>query len=184
VNNAAPHVENIFITTRAAFMPLLADLKAISNVHLISMETQTMSETVLKTVEHSGNSKFALLMPDTYFTLENPMAQFKQSEYDLTLALWKIRQSQKGKLGQVKLVGDKIIDIVDKNPDCPYDFSWGALSFTRKFLECLNLEMPHVGYGIPAAIKSKMSTRGIIMQGEYYDCGTPSEYFDLIASSL
>jgi ADP-glucose pyrophosphorylase len=135
-----------------------------------------MTETVLNLAKQSLGNRFLMIMPDTVFEFHKGYI-FDDSKSDLTLSLWRIRSDQYGKLGQVSVdMNGKVLDCVDKNPDCRYEFSWGAMSFNQKFLEILNNEFPHVGYGILPAIQSNLEVNSVVFPGRYWDCGTPLEY--------
>jgi choline kinase len=180
ISQSIENFEKIWIPTTPKFEPLLHSIFG-ENIEVVPMNTKTMTETVLRIVENTPATEFALVMPDTYFMGESPIKYLHSSEADLNVACWNIKDSQKGKLGQVKIEDGKIIQIIDKEPSCDFRHSWGAISFNRKFINSLNPEMPHVGYAIPkflSSIEYQHSTR--IMQGEYFDCGTPQEYFELI----
>jgi NDP-sugar pyrophosphorylase family protein len=119
-------------------------------------------------------------MPDTYFHGELPYEKLCASTSPLELSLFKIREDQKGKLGQV-LVNDQgqVQDVVDKDPSCSYEYSWGALSFSEEFIPFIDPAEPHVGYAFPRALKD-LSIIGSVVDAEYFDCGTPSEYLRLL----
>lgn len=172
--------ENILIATRPDLTILLDEKKLGNNVRVISLSTSTMTETVLEMASVSSSEEFALIMPDTYFMGEHPHQFLATAKEPLRLALWEIQENQRGKLGQVKVINSEAIESVDKDPDCTYPYSWGALGFTREYLQILNKQMPHVGYGISPSIQVGQRNVCKVMAGIYYDCGTPTEYFSLI----
>jgi UTP-glucose-1-phosphate uridylyltransferase len=45
-------------------------------------------------------------------------------------------------------------------------------------------EMPHTGYIIPELIAAKIPVSAQEMNGNYYDCGTPTEYIRMLATEL
>lgn len=180
IENALDFYERILIGTRPELIPLLDEKKLGGNVDILPFETSTMTETVMGLIKHSEAGKFGLVMPDTFFLGENPHVFLTELEEDLRLALWNIRDSQRGKLGQVRTSESSAIEVVDKDPTCELPNSWGALSFTRNFSNLFNVKMPHVGYAIPIAIDKAMSNKFKVNEGQYFDCGTPSEYFELI----
>lgn len=74
----------------------------------------------------------------------------------------------------------RITEVVDK-PECTnLHWAWGVLAWRPVFWDCLRPEMPHVGYGLPCAIESGLDVRAVEMDGQYFDCGTPEEYFQCI----
>lgn len=180
INNAYDFYDNILIGTRPELLPLLNEKRLGSKVQILSFKTSTMTETVLKLIEQSESEDFGLIMPDTYFLGENPHEFLSTLTEDFRLALWNIRESQRGKLGQVRTRGTSVVEVVDKDPNCDLENSWGALSFNRTFTELFDTEMPHVGYAIPKSFNEDFENAFKVLNGQYYDCGTPGEYFELV----
>lgn len=180
ISLAAGFYENVFIATRAELVPLLNEKDLGFDVKIFPMETSTMTETILELTRISEADSFAMIMPDTYFLGDNPHSFLSSGDDELNLALWEIQDHQKGKLGQIHLVGNKAIASSDKDADCHFPYSWGALSFGKNFCSLLDSKMPHIGYGIPESIRLKQNNNCMVMDGAYYDCGTPYEYFEVI----
>lgn len=177
---ASGFYEKIRIATREEFSPLLNRELLGENVEITLMSTRTMSETILNLARESKSDHFGLVMPDTFFLGGSPHSFLTSQRNDLGIAAWKIRPEQRGKLGQLEIAGDSATKVVDKDPNCDFPYAWGALSFSRDFLQLIEVEMPHIGYGIPEWLSSKGVNSCEIIDGEYYDCGTPSEYFSLL----
>lgn len=177
VSNVLDYADEILIGLNPIFLDIVLNAKLnLHNARVIPLETKSMTETVLKLIPYSSGTRFTIIMPDTVFE-SNQSYEFSNLVSDLDLSLWKIRSDQYGKLGQVSVDPDgKVLDCVDKNPDCRYEFSWGAMTFNRKFLDHLNIDFPHVGYGIVSALKANLSVNSVILPGRYWDCGTPIEY--------
>jgi hypothetical protein len=177
IKQASSHADEILIGINPIFIEIVKRAKLnLRGAQIIPLETQTMTETVLKLVSMSSGSRFTVLMPDTVFE-STKSYDFDRLKNDLDLSLWKIRSDQYGKLGQVSVdLNGKVLDCIDKNPDCRYEFSWGAMTFNRKFLECLDIEFPHIGYGIVPALEMGLDVNSVILPGHYWDCGTPMEY--------
>lgn len=181
VRNLIDRVDRIWIPTRPQNAALLEILKIPSEkVVLISTTTQTMSETVLRVMQVSSAEHFTLYMPDTYFWGEAPYESLCKP-HELKLALWKIRENQLGKLGQVRFNSktNAVTDSQDKNASCVYPHAWGAMTFSRRAAGFLEPKTPHSGYMINPSIQAGLDVTGQVMDGEYFDCGTPSEYFSL-----
>jgi hypothetical protein len=185
VTNMLNHCQMVWIPTRPDLTILIESLGVTSErVVVIPMVTKTMMETILKVTAISNSKEFMLCMPDTYFEGQLPYKGLGALDGDLKLACWKIRPEQKGKLGQI-LFGtenekNKVVDSRDKDVACTFDFSWGAMSFNRELLELGNAEMPHTGYLIKPAIQKGLDVSGFILDGEYFDCGTPKEYLQML----
>jgi len=177
IEQVANYANEILIGLNPIFYEIVVSAKLkLHGARIIPLETKTMTETVLRLVSLSSGTRFTVVMPDTVFE-STESYNFASLKDDLDLSLWRIRSDQYGKLGQVLISPDgKVLDCVDKNPDCRYEFSWGAMTFNRKFLDHLDIDFPHVGYGIVPALKANLSVNGVILPGRYWDCGTPTEY--------
>lgn len=153
----------------------------------VTVRTETMTETVLEARELCGDETVLFGMPDTYFT-DPTWEPYKQIveylEYkavDVVLGLWHIRESQRGKLGQVDRRDDGFVyGVQDKNPDCNLFWAWGIMAWKPSFWQYLKPEMPHVGYGINPAIADGLNVFTYPSEGLYWDCGTADEYFELV----
>jgi len=185
VSKMLDHCQMVWIPTRPDLTILIETLGITSDrVVVIPMVTKTMTETILKVAAISNAQKFMLCMPDTYFEGELPYEQLGKLGGDLKLACWRIRNEQKGKLGQVLFdegpESNLILDSKDKDLECTYDHSWGAMSFSREVLSLGNSDMPHTGYLINPALQKGLKVEGFVLEGNYYDCGTPREYLSML----
>lgn len=182
----SPLCETIRIPTRPELIPLLSTLGLPKEKVVITpVESNSMTETVIKTAAESAASKLLIVMPDTYFAGEQPYEFLCTSDEMLNLACWSIRDDQLGKLGQVKvddLPEGFVSNAKDKDPTCEYPHAWGAMSLSKSILSYANVEMPHTGYLIPTLIESNISIYARAMSGRYYDCGTPGEYIRMLVS--
>lgn len=180
IANAVEWYDTILIGVKEDLITLMNERLFDGRVQIVPMTTKTMSETILKLASKSTSDKLALIMPDTFFEGENPHKFLSTANSDLNIALWLIREKQRGKLGQIEISENEVVRCIDKDPSCKLPYAWGALSFNRKFLDLINEEMPHVGYGISPAILSGLSISHSIVDGNYFDCGTPDEYYELV----
>jgi hypothetical protein len=185
VLNMLKYCKMVWIPTRPDLTILIESLGITSErVVVIPMVTKSMTETILKVAAISSATEFMLCMPDTYFEGELPYENLGILEGDLKLACWEIRPEQKGKLGQILFRKNQekleVVDSRDKDPNCTFDHSWGAMSFKRELLEVGNSEMPHTGYLIKPALDKGLSVDGFVVNGSYFDCGTPKEYLQML----
>jgi UTP-glucose-1-phosphate uridylyltransferase len=74
--------------------------------------------------------------------------------------------------------------MVDKDFSCNYEYAWGALTFSKKITQFLDSTDPHLGYGVKNALMNSQSVTARKISGEYFDCGTPSEYLNLLPKVL
>jgi choline kinase len=173
--------ETVWIPTRPEMVLLLDSLGlAKDRVVLLPMTTDNMTQTVSKVLQIARTENFHLVMPDTYFHGEKPYATLSSSPNLVDLACWKIRDDQKGKLGQVLIHEESATDMRDKDPECNYEHSWGALTFNRELLDYADSTDPHIGYAVRNALKGGENISARIMDGKYFDCGTPSEYLNML----
>jgi NDP-sugar pyrophosphorylase family protein len=161
-------------------------IKNRDNIKYIVKNTNTMSETVKHLIEIKSK-KYILIMPDTYFINDgnqkfNEIHQMYMllNKFDIVVILWKIKEYQYGKLGQVDIDDTKVIDVMDKKHDCKYPYSWGIIGWTNQVNHLIDAKTPHVGYVLNEALKNKIEIGYILADTDYYDCGTPEEYFKMI----
>jgi NDP-sugar pyrophosphorylase family protein len=188
VNSLLKYCDTVWIPTRPEQVLLLDTLGFASDrVVILPMTTETMTETILRVTQISSSKRFIMCMPDTFFSGQKPYEFLSQSESEMALACWNIREDQMGKLGQVlieqKLDG-RVLDAQDKSSECTYPHSWGAMAFDRSALNFATPEMPHIGYVLPKMIEVEREIFASVMDGEYFDCGTPEEYLRMLTRSV
>ena len=176
--------ETVWIPTRPDQTILIESLGLSSDrVVIVPMTTQTMTHTIMRLCAISGAERFMMAMPDTYFYGEQPYEYLANSKSEMELACWAIREEQLGKLGQV-LIQDLPEGVVlqsrDKDTECNWPHSWGAMAFNRGALAYANKDMPHTGYMIPKLLESGVKVRARVLEGNYFDCGTPREYLQML----
>lgn len=180
-------VDTIWVPTRPEQVLLLNSLGiAQEKVVVVPMVTTTMNHTIRRIMEISAASSFMLIMPDTRFIGEQPQrALHTIPEGQLAhLAGWAIRAEQRGQLGQIRrTVAGEVSDVRDKDPHCTYPHVWGALAFHRELMRYIDPADPHVGYAIRAAVNDGQVIGATIMDGMYFDCGTPSEYLNMLRAT-
>jgi hypothetical protein len=183
-----PFCETIWIPTRPDLVSLISSLGlATERVKVLQMTTESMTETIMKTSSLSGASKLIVVMPDTFFQGELPYEYLRDARNPMNLAVWRIRDEQKGKLGQVKLATAPegfVLDAKDKDSSCEYIHAWGAMSLDTEVLSFATADMPHTGYLIPELIGSEIPVHAREIQGNYYDCGTPKEYIQMFRTEV
>jgi choline kinase len=186
LNNLIGIVDTIWIPTRPELVMLFESLGiSRDKVVILPVVTENMSQTVSRVMQISSADRFGLFMPDTYYLGDLPYEALSKSSSFVQLACWKIRDEQKGKLGQVQL-NDKnlVVDMQDKNQNCEYEYSWGAMSFSKQLYRYLNLSEPHIGYAVSSAVKAKENVEATVINGDYFDCGTPTDYLQMLGKVL
>lgn len=182
IENLLPICETIWIPTRPDLVVLLDSLGlAKDRVIILPMSTENMTQTVNRVLKVSSAAHFQLIMPDTYFHGDKPYQMLNSSPPVADLACWEIRPDQIGKLGQVDISTDgNVNDMQDKDPNCNYPNSWGALVFARKLMNFAQDSDPHTGYAMKSALSSGETMSANLVNGKYFDCGTPNEYLSML----
>lgn len=147
--------------------------------------TNTMSETVLLARQYALGQTVAFAMPDTAFDDDEAfvkLAAALEDGADVAVGLFRAQPGQHRKGGMCALNGLQVVDVIDKPPVCAYPWIWGVLAWKPAFWPLLDVEDPHVGYALPRAIRAGLDVRGVVLNGTYWDCGTPDDYFDCIAA--
>jgi hypothetical protein len=178
--------DTVWIPTRPELVLLLDSLGlAKDRVVVLPIQTENMTQTVMKVTKIAKTQHFQLIMPDTYFLGEKPYTLLNSTPDMVELACWSIRPDQKGKLGQVNIGdGGVVLDMRDKDPNCDFPVSWGALTFSRDLLSYASTSDPHIGYAVRTALQGGSVIHARTMQGKYFDCGTPSEYLAMLQEVL
>lgn len=159
-----------------------------SNVHVLPLLSKSMTFTVIEAIKlfHSNHDVFSISMPDTYFEDSNGFS----AEFLLqlrgnapSLGLWRIQDSQIGKLGQVDIDFDsmRVVKMVDKNPLCDFKFSWGMMALNGQAIQSLHEDDAHPGISFEKLIDHEFISSSLAT-GSYIDCGTPSEYFSFLST--
>lgn len=178
--------ETVWIPTRPESVPLLASLGiAQERVVILPLTTATMTETVMRVINLSSAAVFQLVMPDTFFAGELPYGLLNRAPACADVACWPIRDGQRGKLGQVRISTDgRVLEMQDKDPHCPFPHAWGALTFSRALVPHMRSSDPHVGYALATAVAEGGPVTAFVVDGRYYDCGTPAEYLEMLNQAL
>lgn len=152
------------------------------NVYL-ARSYATMTQTVMSVMEHQEDANANVLfgMPDTYIEDNECYTKLADAltDCDVAVAVFETRPEQRGKLGMCQLKAGYIVGIQDKPLNTSLIYAWGAIAWKPTFWDYLQPEMLHVGYGLQCALDD-LNVRAVMMDGGYWDCGTPTEYFDLI----
>lgn len=147
-------------------------------------QTETMSEMVMRAPNPKKDKPSALFgMPDTFFEDEQAFPKLLRAldkGYDVAVGVFVARPGQHREGGMCKVRYSYITEVIDK-PDTPVSrYIWGVLAWQPTFWEHMDAADPHVGYAIPRAIAAGLKVRAVLMQGGFWDCGTPERYFALI----
>tara|TARA_A200000113_G_scaffold224049_1_gene241021 strand:- start:735 stop:1406 length:672 start_codon:yes stop_codon:yes gene_type:complete len=186
ISNLSNICEKIYLPTRPELAPIIKSLDFnFRNTEIPEMVTSTMCETVNNTLSISESDNFILIMPDTFFLGEQPYEILDSTTDFCNLACWKIRDEQRGKLGEVMFDKNNVVlEMVDKKPDNGFEYAWGALTFNRKLKQYINNQDPHIGYAVKESVNKGEKVSVSPIEGNYFDCGTPEEYIKLLKKTL
>lgn len=157
----------------------------IADIRTIYDEYPSVCAALRSVTDGEGDVLFA--MPDTYWTdeiaLEKMIVTLNKPEIDVVVGVWQIREEQRGKLGQVRFNEyGRVFEIVDKDPYCPHEWAWGAIAWKDPFWNYIMGIDAHLGESINRACKIGYNVQAVKMTGDYYDAGTPDEYFRLCST--
>lgn len=178
-------VDHLIVATSPLFYEIVS-AQLEKDVEIKSLTTATMCETLLKAIDDNSDD-YVMCMPDTYVPddsncINQLVKSLDNTKFVGALRLYEIREDQKGKLGQCEIDSKGIIkDIIDKNPDCNYQFAWGLAAWKKEFNQYILEKDPHVGYSFRNAIKDNLEIGASFGTGSYFDCGTFLEYRKVIA---
>ena len=107
------------------------------DAEIINADTKTMNETTKVAIEKFPDfSNYLITMPDTYYEdksiIYNLIHTSMENKSPISLALWMIEDYQKGKLGQVKISQEQVVDVIDKDLNCEYELAWGQYLGKKK----------------------------------------------------
>lgn len=178
-----PFVDRIFIPTRPEWKALLESFAFGEGVEIQAMETETMAETLHRTLDSVSFDSCVLGMPDTYFVGGNPYRGLGEVEPgDLLLGVVPTRPEQSGRMGSVQVgEGNKVIKHADKDPHRDYGWHWVAMEFSPAVLSRLEPLASTGGYMIDEALNSDSDVRAYQLTEDYFDCGTFAEYLQCLA---
>lgn len=186
--------EQVCIGVNASNADLVGEFSCVTGhcaTPYIADHYATMTETVLSIIDEQydpvklGHS-IIFGMPDTCFDsneVYEQLAYHMNSEADVTVALFEARPGQHKQGGMCLAAGDKVIQVIDKPESTSFNWIWGAIAWKPAFWDCLTPDMPHVGYGLPVAIERGLEVRAAFIEGNFWDCGTPERYFEMIRAT-
>jgi len=181
VNQMLPYVDKVVICTSLKWKDLVEsfDLKA----ELMIIESSTMNHAIFSMIDSNDSSSYLIGMADTYFKGENPYERLSKNlnEYSISIACWKINELLQGKVGQVELLKNKILDLQDKEKNCQYPHMWGAVGLKRNVLHEVYRRDSHLGTLLVKEIYNNFSNHyAFEVDGEYFDVGSMLNYKNLL----
>jgi NDP-sugar pyrophosphorylase family protein len=183
VDQMSFYVDEIVVSTSSQWYELVKSFKL--NAEIMVVEPSTMNDAVIKMANQYPSDHYIIGMADTYFKGENPY--LKLSKYTrenlITVACWPVDDVIKGKVGQVELVKNKILDLKDKDIECDYPHMWGALGLNKQIINKLNKYNSHAGIDLEFEIVDNFDQHyAFEVDGKYFDIGTLYNYRNLLNS--
>jgi dTDP-glucose pyrophosphorylase len=174
---------HLFTGTRSGLFGMLAG-RLSSAAHTVYLaNTATMSQTVKLAEHYAPDQPVVFGMPDTWIEDDQAFVKLAAAIDDgaeVAVGLFHVRPGQRNG-GLCAVEADRVVDVVDKPEVCAYPYIWGALAWRASFWPLIHSADPHVGYALPRAIAKGLTVRAVLLDGAYWDCGTPDDYFDCIA---
>ena len=181
VNLMLPYCDKIVVSTTSQWENLVKMFNL--DIDVVIIEPSTMNDSLIKMSEKYFSMEYLIGMADTYFYGENPYHRLWASSksFAVNFACWKIESELKGRVGQVCISSNTVVDMKDKAKDCNYSHMWGALSLSISAIKALNKDNAHPGIDLEHLIhEDYISNVAHIIDGEYFDVGTLSGYRNLI----
>jgi hypothetical protein len=163
--------DEVHISTKKDWISLVTALNFPNNVYVHEIEPSTMPDAISKMIIDTSN-KHLVGMPDTF--IKNLKVNFYKEmlpyDSDIVLCAFKYTSSLLGSVGQIKVdSNNNVVDLVDKDPSCVYNYIWGAVSFNKVKV---NPDNAHLGVQINNSIMSGLSIKAVLIDGDYIDVGT------------
>lgn len=178
-----PYVEKVIVVTRSRWVPFISELGL--DVVIIEKEPSTMSDAVKYASLKFESNQYLIGMPDTYFEGENPYSKLADlpSTLDVALACWEVTLELKGRVGQVEINNSnfQITNIMDKVSNCNFEYIWGVMKISSKFMNDMDSKNSHPGIDLEKLLNEyTQNSRAVILKGRYFDVGTFNGYCELL----
>jgi hypothetical protein len=164
--------DEVRISTRSEWVPIIQNMDM--NVKIMVREPSTMSDAV-KYMVGDYNDTVLIGMPDTYI-LNAPgniyKGLFKEDTADIVLGIWECGENLKGRVGQVLVSHDKVIDSEDKVDNCNYPDMWGTMLFRKNMIRYIDTTLDHPGKQLKEWISKGANIKAVRPGGQYMDIGT------------
>jgi dTDP-glucose pyrophosphorylase len=184
VERMQPVCSHLYTGTRSGIYGMLAGRLATDTHTVYLANTATMSQTVAQAERYAADQPVVFGMPDTLFEDEaafSKLAATIEAGADVAIGVFRVRPGQHRRGGMVDVNGDRVRAVIDKPASSGLAWIWGVLAWSPVFWPLIDPRTPHVGYALPRAIELGLDVRPVMLNGPYWDCGTPDEYFDCIA---
>jgi len=164
--------DEVRVSTRSEWVPIIQNMDM--NIKIMVREPSTMSDAV-KYMVGDYNDTVLIGMPDTYI-LNAPnniyKGLFKEDAADIVLGIWECGENLKGRVGQVLISNNKVIDSEDKVDNCNYPDMWGTMLFRKNMIRYIDTKLDHPGKQLKEWISKGANIKAVRPGGQYMDIGT------------
>jgi hypothetical protein len=159
--------DEVRISTRKAWIPLLNQLDLPSGVKIYEIEPSTFSNAIQQMAD---KGRLLIGMPDTYISSTNHYESMIKSDGDVVLAGFNCPQYLHGAVGQFEADEyGNVFDLKDKEEGCTYSRMWGAMLLNTVQIDG-SLDNP--SHQIMNWIREGKSVKAVNCNGSYVDAGT------------
>lgn len=149
-----------------------------------SVNSRAMPETILAAREFAGDENVLVGMPDTYWTDEDVfrgLSDYLNKGAICALAIFAVNAEMASRLGVcIPGVDGYLGHIEDKQPQTEMRWVWGAAAWRPAFWRYIQPEDAHLGIAFQRALMRDVTIPMYAAFGDYYDNGTPEDYFRCI----
>ena len=164
--------DEVRISTRSEWVPIIQNMDM--NVKIMVREPSTMSDAV-KYMVGDYNDTVLVGMPDTFILNSSSniyKGLFQENTADLVLGIWECVESLKGRVGQVLVSNNKVVDSEDKADNCNYLDMWGTMLFQNNMIRFIDPKLDHPGKQLKEWISQGFNIKAVRPGGQYMDIGT------------
>ena len=164
--------DEVRISTRSEWVPIIQNMDM--NVKIMVREPSTMSDAV-KYMVGDYNDTVLVGMPDTFILNSSSniyKGLFQENNADLVLGIWECVDALKGRVGQVLVSNNKVVDSEDKVDNCNYLDMWGTMLFQNNMIRFIDPKLDHPGKQLKEWISQGFNIKAVRPGGQYMDIGT------------
>ena len=174
--------DEIHVSTRKMWVPLIENMNFSQKIEIHILEPSTMSDAIVKMTTELNN-RYIVAMPDTFIQgyQNNYYLNLGVSKSDISVAAFNCHRNLQGKVGQLQISGDAVLQVRDKDPECKWEWMWGAFAF-----QYLSLNKAHSSPSQQIAdwIQEGRHVEACLNPGKYIDLGTVAALKNFYAYEL
>lgn len=174
-----------YIGANADNYDLLNDYKRPED-RVCKVVSRAMPETILNIRLQAmlGDENVLVGMPDTYWTDETVflrLTDYLNQGFICAVAVFYVDVDMASRLGVCHWNKEGLLrHIEDKQPQTNGRWVWGAVAWRVDFWQYIQPEDAHLGIALQRAVEQGIEIPVVRCGGDYYDNGTPEDYFHCI----